>query len=202
MHLEETTETGSGAPVQQQTDAHLIEQAKITPERFTAIFDRHYRAVYAYVARRLGPDLAEDVASETFLTAFDRRHRYDTSRDDARPWLFGIASNLVSRHVRTESRRYRALARAGEREAGSLDGHDDLVAGRLDAAAVRGRLAEALGRLPEPVRAVLLLVAWAGLNQQEAAVALGIPPGTARSRLHRARQEMRQALGAEIEVGE
>jgi RNA polymerase sigma-70 factor, ECF subfamily len=183
------------------TDAHLIERARAAPELFTAIFDRHYRDIYAYVARRLGPDLAEDVASETFLTAFDRRHRYDLTRDDARPWLYGIASNLVARHVRAESRRYRALARAGGQDAGHTE-HDDAVAGRLDAAAVRGKLAEALARLPEPVRAVLLLVAWAGLNQQEAAIALGIPAGTARSRLHRARQEMRQALGADIEVDE
>jgi RNA polymerase sigma factor (sigma-70 family) len=184
------------------TDAHLIEQAKRTPEIFTAIFDRHYRNIYAYVARRLGPDLAEDVASETFLTAFDRRHSFDPERGDARPWLYGIASNLVARHVRAETRRYRALARAGGQESGSGDGHADAVAGRLDAAAVRGQLAEALRRLPEPVRAVLLLVAWAGLNQQEAAVALGIPAGTARSRLHRARSQMRQALGADIEVDE
>ncbi|MEU4242556.1 RNA polymerase sigma factor [Actinoplanes sp. NPDC026619] len=187
---------------QLDTDAHLIERAKLTPESFTAIFDRHYRNIYAYVARRLGPDLAEDVASETFLTAFDRRHSFDTARGDARPWLFGIASNLVARHVRAESRRYRALARAGQQDLGLLGPDDDAVAGRVDAAAVRGKLAEALARLPEPVRAVLLLVAWAGLNQQEAAVALGIPAGTARSRLHRARQEMRQALGADIEVDE
>jgi RNA polymerase sigma-70 factor (ECF subfamily) len=184
------------------TDAYLIEQAKRTPELFTAIFDRHYRNIYGYVARRLGPDLAEDVTSETFLTAFDRRHSYDVARGDARPWLYGIASNLVARHVRAESRRYKALARAGGRDDGAADGHADAVAGRLDAAAVGGRLADALRRLPEPVRAVLLLVAWAGLNQQEAADALGIPAGTARSRLHRARQEMRQALGAEIGTDE
>ncbi|GIM92134.1 RNA polymerase sigma factor [Paractinoplanes toevensis] len=177
------------------TDAYLIEQS------FTAIFDRHYRSIYAYVARRLGPDLAEDVASETFLTAFDRRHSFDPARGDARPWLYGIASNLVARHVRAESRRYRAMAKAGGQDLGVLE-YADAVAGRLDAAAVRGKLAEALARLPEPVRAVLLLVAWAGLNQQEAAAALGIPAGTARSRLHRARQEMRKALGADIEVDE
>jgi len=184
------------------TDADLIEQAKHAPERFTAIFDRHYRHIYAYVARRLGPDLAEDVASETFLTAFDRRHSFDAARGDARPWLYGIASNLVARHVRAESRRYKALARAGGQDTAEQPGHADVVAGRLDAMAVRGRLADALRRLPEPVRAVLLLVAWAGLNQQEAAMALGIPAGTARSRLHRARQEMRQALGADIEMEE
>jgi RNA polymerase sigma-70 factor (ECF subfamily) len=184
------------------TDADLIEQAKLAPERFTAVFDRHYRSIYAYVARRLGPDLAEDVASETFLIAFDRRRSFDASRGDGRAWLFGIASNLVARHVRAESRRYRAIVRAGGQDLGEDHGHADAVAVRLDALAVRPRLAEALLRLTEPVRAVLLLVAWAGLNQQEAAVALGIPAGTARSRLHRARQEMRQALGAGTETGE
>jgi RNA polymerase sigma factor (sigma-70 family) len=183
-----------------ETDAELIEQAQRTPERFTAVFDRHYRHIYAYAARRLGADLAEDVASETFLVAFDRRSRYDPARGDARPWLYGIASNLIARHARAESRRYRAFARAETVDL--VAGHDDAVAGRLDALAVRGRLAAALERLPEPVREVLLLVAWAGLSQQEAAAALDIPAGTARSRLHRARQEMRAALGAEIEGNE
>jgi RNA polymerase sigma-70 factor (ECF subfamily) len=157
-------------------DSDLIEQAKSAPERFTAVFDRHYRPIYAYAARRLGPDLAEDVASETFLIAFDRRHGYDSAYADARPWLFGIASNLIARHARAETRRYKALAKAGG--PAQVSDHADTVAGRLDALAVRGRLAEALRRLPEPVRAVLLLVAWAGLNQQEAAAALDIPAGT------------------------
>lgn len=184
------------------TDADLIEQARRAPERFTAVFDRHYRQIYAYAARRLGPDLAEDVAQETFLIAFDRRGSYDSTRAEVRPWLYGIASNLIARHARAETRRYKALARAFGAEGEDADDHAEDVAVRLDAMAVRGRLADALRRLPEPVRAVLLLVAWAGLNQQEAAAALDIPAGTARSRLHRARQEMRQALGAEIEVSE
>jgi RNA polymerase sigma-70 factor (ECF subfamily) len=183
-----------------ETDAELISQARRSPERFAVLFDRHYQHIYAYAARRLGRDLAEDVASETFLIAFDRRAGYDLARADARPWLYGIASNLIARQGRAEARRYRTLARMGSDE--PVGAHDDLVAGRIDATAVRGRLAEALERLPQPVRDVLLLVAWAGLNQQEAAVALDIPAGTARSRLHRARQEMRQALGSTVEVYE
>ncbi|MET8308433.1 RNA polymerase sigma factor [Micromonospora sp. NPDC005173] len=180
-----------------QSDAELISQAGRSPECFAAVFDRHYRHIYAYAARRLGRDLAEDVASETFLVAFDRRAGYDTTRADARPWLYGIASNLIARQGTAESRRYKMLAQLGHGD--RVDTHDDAV-GRLDATAVRGRLAAALARLPQPVRDVLLLVAWAGLNQNEAAAALDIPPGTARSRLHRARQEMRQALGADMEV--
>ena len=76
-----------------------------------------------------------------------------------------------------------------------MDGHADMVAGRLDAQAVRGPLARALAKLAAAERDVLLLVAWAGLSCQEAATALDIPAGTARSRLHRARKAMRAALG-------
>jgi RNA polymerase sigma factor (sigma-70 family) len=175
------------------TDAIIIEQAWRWPERFEAVFDRHYRHIYSYAARRLGGSLAEDVAAETFLIAFDRREQYDVSRYDARPWLYGIASNLIARHGRAEVRQYRVLARS--RSDGLVDGHADMVAARLDAEAVRGPLARALAKLAAAERDVLLLVAWAGLNCQEAATALDIPAGTARSRLHRARKAMRAALG-------
>lgn len=174
------------------TDAEVIADAQRTPEHFAAVFDRHYTRIYAYAARRLGRDLAEDVASETFLVAFSRIAGYDPGRPDAAPWLYGIASNLIARHGRAESRRWKALARlAPDEEVGA---HDEAVAGRLDAAGARGVLAAALDRLPTADRDVLLLVAWAGLSQPEVAVALDVPAGTVRSRLHRARQEMRAAL--------
>jgi RNA polymerase sigma-70 factor (ECF subfamily) len=187
-----------------ETDADLIGQACRSPECFAVLFDRHYGHIYSYAARRLGRDLAEDVASETFLVAFDRRGQYDTGRDDARPWLYGIASNLIARHARAESRRYKMLARTATHPGVDepVDAHDDVAAARVDALAVRGRLARALARLPRSERDVLLLVAWAGLNQQEAAAALDIPAGTARSRLYRARREMRLALGANVEAEE
>jgi RNA polymerase sigma factor (sigma-70 family) len=178
------------------TDADLIAASREVPDRFAAVFDRHYRRIFAYVARRIGPSLAEDVASETFLIAFDRRSGYDLRRPDARPWLYGIASNLIARHARAESRRYRAISRIGGDE--WVEGHADLVDGRVDAATEGRRLMGALQRLPRSVRDVLLLVAWAGLDPQEAAAALDIPAGTARSRLHRARQDMRAALGVAI----
>ncbi|GAB1695000.1 RNA polymerase sigma factor [Krasilnikovia sp. M28-CT-15] len=175
------------------TDAEKIAEARRSPEQFAAVFDRHYRRIYAYAARRLGRDLAEDVASETFLVAFSRIDGYDTSRPDAAPWLYGIASNLIARQGRAESKRYKTLAKLSPDEA--VGAHDDAVAGRLDAATAKGRLARALGRLSTTDRDVLLLIAWAGLSQPEAAAALDIPAGTVRSRLHRARQAMRAALG-------
>jgi RNA polymerase sigma factor (sigma-70 family) len=173
-------------------DAALIERSWDEPERFAELFDRHHAEIHGYVARRLGRRLADDVASETFLIAFDRRRRYDRAHPDARPWLYGIASNLVSRHRRAEMRQYRALARADAAHA--TDGHADRVAVRLDAEAQRGRLAAALLEIADRDREVLLLVAWAQLSCEEAARALGIPAGTARSRLHRARKQTRAAL--------
>jgi RNA polymerase sigma factor (sigma-70 family) len=176
-----------------ESDAEVIGRALRQPEAFAALFDRHHRRIYAYAARRLGTGLADDIAAETFLIAFDRREDYDRTRADAAPWLYGIAANLIARHARAEARHLRALARTGAMDVVEWDG--DALAGRLDAAAVRGRLAEALAALPATEREVLLLVAWAGLSCQDAATALDVPAGTARSRLHRARTQMRTALG-------
>jgi RNA polymerase sigma factor (sigma-70 family) len=174
------------------TDARAIERSWHDPDRFAEVFDRHYDGIHGYAARRLGPSLADDVAAETFLIAFDRRKRYDVSQASARPWLFGIASNLIARHHRAEVRQYRALARAGAMQ--SVDGHAERVAGRLDATAQRTRLAAALLEIAERDREVLLLVAWAQLSCEEAATALGIPAATARTRLHRARRKTQAAL--------
>jgi RNA polymerase sigma-70 factor (ECF subfamily) len=174
------------------SDAGVIERSLREPEAFAAIFDRYYAEIHGYVARRLGQGAADDTASETFLVAFARRERYDLAREGARPWLYGIASNLVARHHRAEQRRYRALARAGVDEVS--DGQGDRADNRLDAQARRGHLAAALAEISDADRDVLLLVAWADLTSEEAGQALGIPAGTARSRLHRARRQLRAAL--------
>jgi RNA polymerase sigma-70 factor (ECF subfamily) len=180
-------------PAPEASDAALIERSWREPAQFAELFDRYYAQVYGYAARRLGESLADDVAAETFLVAFTGRQRFDLSRPDARPWLFGIASNLISRQHRAEVRQYRALARLGPGEVS--EGMADHVAARLDAQACRGVLAAALAEIPAADRDVLLLVAWAELTSEQAGEALGIPAGTVRSRLHRARRSIRAALG-------
>jgi RNA polymerase sigma-70 factor (ECF subfamily) len=182
----------SASPAQQVSDAAIIQQSLPEPERFAGIFDRYYAQIHDYAARRLGQGLADDVAAETFLIAFTRRERYDVSRRDARPWLYGIASNVISRHHRAEARGYRALARSGVAEAG--EGHAEQANARIDAQAQRRLLASALAQVCDADRDVLLLVAWAGLTSGEVGEALGIPAGTARSRLHRARKQIRAVL--------
>lgn len=149
-------------------------------EAFERLFELHFDGIYAYLARRVGPDLARDLASETFLRAFAVRKRYDAARGEARAWLFGIANNLLRNHYRTEERRLRAFAQ--------LDPRED--AGPSE----EPRLAEALGALVSEERDVLLLFAWAELEYSEIAAALELPVGTVRSRLHRARARVRAAL--------
>ena len=179
-----------------ESDARLIHASLADPQLFRALFERHFAAIYGYFARRLGRAAADDLTAEVFLRAFERRADYDPGYADARPWLFGIAANLLRRSRRTEERRLRALAR---QPAEVSDMGDEGVAGdaRLDDEATRPVLARALASLRADEREVLLLIAWADLSYEEVARALAIPVGTVRSRLHRARAHMRSVLERE-----
>jgi RNA polymerase sigma-70 factor (ECF subfamily) len=177
-------------------DAALIERSWHDPEAFAGVYDRHAGPLHRYVARRLGTGAADDVVADTFLDAFRKRHRYDLTVPDARPWLYGIAANLIGKHSRAEVRMLRAYARTGADPvlAGTVN-HADDADGRISSAAVRRDLAAALAALAGGDRDVLLMIAWADLSYAEVATALGIPVGTVRSRLHRARARIRAALG-------
>jgi RNA polymerase sigma-70 factor, ECF subfamily len=174
-------------------DAAIIERSVREPERFAVIFDRHAPHIHRYLARRLGREFADDLVSETFLTAFRKRSRYDLSQRDARPWLYGIASNLVGQHHRDEVREYRLRQAVARDEPEHC--HAERVSADVTAQAVRQRLIDALARLSAGDRDVLLLIAWEELSYHEVALALAIPVGTVRSRLHRARGKVRLALG-------
>ena len=160
---------------------------------FAAIFDRHYDAVHRYLARRVGADLADDLAAEAFTEAFDFRARFDTGRSDARPWLFGIATNLLRHHQRSEARRLRAYARVDRPS--DIPRAESAIEARLDAQRAAPMIATALAQLSTDERDVLLLFAWADLRYEEIAVALHIPIGTVRSRLNRARGRLRELIG-------
>lgn len=177
------------------TDAEIIDRSRHEPDAFAAIFDRHAPHIQRYLARRLGTQVADDLVAETFLTAFDKRERYDRTRPDARPWLYGIATNLVGQHRRQEARRYQA--RSSDHHAGAEADHADRVAAEVTAQAMRSMLAGALGGLSDEDRDVLLLIAWEQLSYEGVAAALEIPVGTVRSRLNRARRKVRQALGGQ-----
>lgn len=177
--------------VETVADHELIRESADRPEAFGQIFDRHAVAIHRYLARRAGRTLADDLMAETFLTAFRGRERYDLSQPDCRPWLYGIAANLLRGHQRTEIRQYRALARTGIDPAFEIS---DRVDDRVTAAAHVRELAAVLAKLPVGEREVLTLVSQAQLSYPEVARALDIPIGTVRSRLHSARKRLRAAL--------
>ncbi len=165
----------------------------VDPAEFERAFVEHFPPVYRFIARRVGAALAEDLAAETFATAFRRRATFEPARASLRSWLYGIASNLVRNHWRAEQHLLALDARlVPEVEA---QDNSDAVDRRVIAAMLAPRLAAAIGLLSRDQREVLLLFAWAQLSHDEIAAALQIAPGTARSRLARARGVLRAELG-------
>jgi RNA polymerase sigma factor (sigma-70 family) len=175
------------------SDAEILIESLAVPAEFAVIFDRHYDAIAPYLGRRVDRPLADELASETFMRAFAAREAYDPGQLSARPWLYGIAIDLLRKHARGEERRWRAYARAVEHDqsGGGLEGAD----ARVDAAALGAAVAAALGRLRDADREVLLLYALTDLDYEGIAIAVGAPVGTVRSRLHRARRRARAELG-------
>lgn len=157
------------------------------------LYDSHAQGLYHYLARRVGPHVADDLVADSFLAVWEHRQRFDPARASPKAWLYGVATTLVRQHVRREERRLRAWAKEGGRGVPSGD-FGDRVAESTDAGVLAGRAAEALADLRGAERDVLLLVAWADLGPSEIAEVLDIPVVTVRTRLHRARTRVRTAM--------
>ncbi|RKT55032.1 RNA polymerase sigma factor [Saccharothrix australiensis] len=155
---------------------------------FGRLFDDHAGPLHAYLARRVGDQTADDLVSETFLVALRQRHTYDPARAGVRPWLYGIASNLLRRHARREARGWRARARMVGADRAQDESPEVRTTERVTAQQQVRRLAGALAALEPGDRDVLLLTSWGRLSATEVAQALGIPVGTVHSRLHRVRR--------------
>jgi len=175
------------------SDAEVIVASWDSPDQFYAIFDRHYRSIYRFVVGAVGIDDGPELCDEVFARAFESRQRYDPSYPSAKPWLFGIASNLVNGYWRSQARELRAYQRASHMAEGDEEFEDDIVC-RLAAQADRPRIASAVLRLRKEEAEVVLLFALENLSYAEIAQALSIPEGTVRSRLHRARTRLRNLL--------
>lgn len=177
------------------SDSDEIAASRTSPERFASIFDRHFVAIRDYLRRRIHGALADELAAETFVIAFRRRAAYDLAYTDSRPWLFGIAVNLLRRYRRQETRELRAYARTAlDPLRASADGG---VPQQSEDLSVGADLAQALVSLSLKDREVLFLFAVADLSYEEISRALKIPVGTVRSRLSRARQQVRELLDTE-----
>jgi RNA polymerase sigma-70 factor (ECF subfamily) len=175
------------------TDAQHIEKSLSDPDAFAILFDRHAVPLHRYIVSRVGRRDAADLVGETFSTAFRSRRSYDLKRSDARPWLFGIATNVSHHYWRTEGRRARSeeAASAGA----DVDDRGEEVLARIIFESLRTPIGKALGQIDGAALDVLLLVAGPEFSYEEVSIALGIPIGTVRSRLARARRRLRELLG-------
>jgi RNA polymerase sigma factor (sigma-70 family) len=159
-------------------------------ERFTALYDRHYRRVLGYVLLRAENGVAEDVSSETFLVAW---RRLDEMPEQTLPWLLGVARNLLAKQCDSRQRRKALLDRitagAAAQEEVSWDIAEQVV--DKDAALI------ALASMPEKDLEAMALATWHGLDPQESAAVMGCSVRAYHARLHRARKRLATALSAE-----
>lgn len=169
------------------------------PNVFGELFHRHAAGIHRYAVRRAGESVSDDVVSETFLIAFEKRASYDLANSDARPSLYGIATNLIHRRGVAEARVLRTLERTPVES--HIRDHSTDVDVKIDAARQLQHVARSLRRLPSGDRDCILLYAWAELSYEQISIALGIPIGTVRSRINRARRWLRLAAEEAEEDG-
>ena len=134
--------------------------------------------------------------AEAFLVAFERLEAFDHAWEDARPWLFGIATNLLRKHHRSEAKMLKVLAKTSRREA--YADSTERLADQLDAVAAMSALAGALRKLSAADRECILPYAWAELSYEGIAEATKVPIGTVRSRLNRVRRILKEAAGLHL----
>jgi RNA polymerase sigma factor (sigma-70 family) len=164
---------------------------------FDEIFDEHAQSVYAHAVRTTGNwSTAEDVMSLTFLEAWRSRDKLRDEVVSVRGWLLGIATNVLRNTSRAARRHQAAMLRLPHCEA-IPDFTDELVGRMADAERLAVAI-KALARLRRSEREVFTLIVWSGLGYAAAAEALGVPVGTVRSRLSRAREKLRRIVAEEL----
>ena len=158
---------------------------------FAELFDEHAHPLHRYLARRVGVDVADDLVSETFLAAMRGQETYDPMKGSVVGWLYGIATNLLRGHAKRETRLLRTAERYGV-DLGVAESLEHTVVSQIDARSHLRRIARQLAAMSQPDRDLVLLVSLAGLTVGQAAEALDLNPGTARSRLHRLRAKLKE----------
>jgi RNA polymerase sigma-70 factor (ECF subfamily) len=181
-------------PNSRPTDRELLVSSLDNPTAFSGLFDRYFADIWRFLERRVERADAEDLAVETFLVALNRRASFDSELGDVRPWLFGIASNLLRNHRRSELRRLDALSRLGSSDR-PISALDDEAMQQVDAAGVAEIAARALAKLDDDARDLVILVAGTDLSLNQVAAALGISTGALRTRLWRARRQLQGLMG-------
>jgi RNA polymerase sigma factor (sigma-70 family) len=179
-------------------DAALLARIVAGDDRALAgVYDRHADLVFG-LARRVTRDeqLARDVTQEVFAHLWELPQRVDLSRGTLRSYLAVLAHRRAVDEVRRSERRARLETSAARREA--QDGPEGDVVDTLTRHWRKERLARALDQLPADQRRAVELAYYDGLTYRQVASALGIPEGTAKSRLRLAMNRLRTQLGDEM----
>lgn len=189
-----TLREGVQAVVDGSPDAELVAELRRGSQAALAeLFERYGDRIHTYCFRRTASwELAEDATSTVFLEAWRTRDRLRLSdQGEVIPWLYGIATIVCRNQMRSMFRQLRLVEKvtSAHDTAREPDPADD-VAARLDDEGRMRDLIAAIDRLPPRERDVVALVAWSGLTYHQAATALGVPVGTVRSRLSRARARL------------
>jgi RNA polymerase sigma factor (sigma-70 family) len=178
------------------TDAEIIASSLDDAATFGALYERHLDVILAYYSRRVNASLARELTAETFCIAFEQRSKYLPEQPSALPWLFGIARNLRARHGRKVERQVRALHRLHARDPRECPDFTVTSNDAIDASNELRSIVRILARAPAREVEPLLLHVWEGLSYDEIAGTLGLPVGTVRSRISRARTSLARALRA------
>ena len=174
------------------SDSAVVWASLDDPEQFGLLFERHHRVVWTYLARLAGPDLADELTGEVFVTAFAQRDRFDPQRGRVRSWLYGIAGNKLRGRLRSEHRARRAFARAA---VPTFSADNTTIVDDAAALADEARqVTAAMTLLTQADRQLIMLRAWEQLSYAEMPEVLNTPVGTVRSRLSRARGRLRELL--------
>lgn len=183
------------------TDAVLLARVQAGDERaLSALFDEHGGMVHG-VARRVTGDeqLARDVTQDVFVYLWERPDRVDLERGSVRSFLGIVTHRRAVDAVRTAVRHRRAEAAAFDHTPLAAAFDDDVAC--TDALSwCRDRLTAALDQLPEEQRDALVLAYYAGRTYKDVAIALGIPEGTAKSRIRLGLARLRALVGDELQA--
>jgi RNA polymerase sigma factor (sigma-70 family) len=201
MHHVSKRRTGGGPPhppeaASSDPDGSLLVRARREPEVFGIFYDRNQRGVQRYFVRLTGsPDVAAELAAETFAQALASFRHYDPRRGSGATWLFGIATHQFHRFLRRGDvdRRYRTRMGMTTMAVWTADDLDRVV-DLADAAARVAHLRVALDQLSDGVRAAVELRVGHELPYAEVAARLGCTEGSARVRVARGMRQLTIAL--------
>lgn len=179
-----------------QSDADIIRNSIADPNTFEDIFHRHYKTIYNYFSRRVEKEVIEELASSVFVKAFEIRNKFDTTKENSLPWLYGISSNILNTSRRTKNRYQVKQKRAFEfYKQDAISNDKNLL---FEDKKINDVISEALLKLKKADLEVVLLFIWEQLTYQEIASTLKIPIGTVKSRMNRAKNILEKKLSINL----